>query len=275
MTYRTFLTYLDGDEASEARAAAATGLARQFDAHLTFLAIGYEPNIPPYAYGEAAGAVLAEMAAVAESEAQERSKKAGEMIDRSGIRGDVIPVTCRFGAFAQTIGDHAQFTDLTVLTQPYGETIPRSAADAFEGAMFDGDGAVLICPAGLERLDAKTVMIAWNGSREALRATRRAMPVLKQAERVELLMIEPPEYRSEPGHQMATMLSRHGVPVEVAAEPGTVDPISTTLRRRAREMGAGLIVMGGYGHSRFREYMIGGATRDIVSETDVPILMAH
>ncbi len=141
--------------------------------------------------------------------------------------------------------------------------------------MFDGDSAVLVCPPGLGQLDTKTVMIAWNGSREALRATRRALPILKQSERVELLMIDPPEHRSEPGHQLATMLSRHGVPVELAAEPRSMDPVSTTLRRRAREMGAGLIVMGGYGHSRFREYMIGGATRDIVSEAEVPILMAH
>ena len=275
MPYRSILTYFDGDDASEDRLNAAIAVARQTDAHLTALAIGYDPNIPPYAYGEAAGAVMAELVEAAQTDAEERVEIANGMIQKAGILGDAQPLVCRYGAFSREFGDFAQYADLVVLTRPYGGDLPRTAADAFEGALFDGDSAVLVCPPGTDTVDTGTVLVAWNGSREALHAVRRSMPFLKLAGQVELLIVDPPSSERAPGEQLATKLSRHGIPVEINVQPRSPESITEVLDRRIGELGAGLLVMGGYGHSRFREYVIGGVTRDILADATVPILMAH
>lgn len=275
MTYRSILTYFDGDDASEDRMHAAIAVARQTDAHLTALAIGYDPNIPPYAYGEAAGAVMAELVEAAQADAEARVVAANALIAKAGILGDAQPVVCRYGALSREFGSYAQFSDLVVLTRPYGSDLPRTAADAFEGALFDGAAAVLVCPPGMDAIDTGTVLVAWNGSREALRAVRRAMPFLKSANSVELMIVDPPSSEHAPGEQLATLLSRHGIPVVINAQPKSPESITDVLDRRIGELGAGLLVMGGYGHSRFREYVIGGVTRDILADAKVPILMAH
>ena len=275
MSYRSILTYHDGDSGSDARVTAAIAVARQTDAHLTTLAIGYDPNIPPYAYGEAAGAVMADLVEAAQADAKERTGIVEKMIANAGILGEAEPVVCRYGALSQEFANRAQFADLVVLGRPYGSDVPRTAADAFEGALFEGDAALLIAPPEMGAIDTGTVLIAWNGGSEALRAVRRAMPFLKMAGKVEILIVDPPATQSGPGEQLATLLSRHGISVEINAQPRSPDPVMTVMQRRIAELGAGLLVMGGYGHSRLREYVIGGVTRDILGECKVPILMAH
>ncbi len=275
MTYRSILTYVDGDDTSSQRLASAIGIARQFDAHLTALAMGYEPNIPPYAYGEAAGAVMADLVASANADAAARAEEAGAALDHDGLLADVVPMTCRFNAVSREIGEYAQFSDLVVISHPYGDAVAHTAADVFEGALFDGDAAVLVCPEGTDRILGDNVVIAWSGTREALRAVRRAMPVLAKARNVEIVVIDPPMGNPDPGERLAMMLSRHNITVDIIVQPASAEPVSAILQQRVAELGAGLLVMGGYGHSRFREYVIGGVTREVATEATVPVLMAH
>lgn len=274
MAMKTVVSYADGTPSTDHRLAAAIETARQIDAHLTVLAFGFQPDIGPYVDGMAA-ATMAMPPDTAQPDAGERAQVAGELIARAGIRGEAVPVVCPFGGFARELGDAAQFSDLVVLGRPYGEGAGSTAAAALEGALFDGDGTVLVFPDTVERPDFTSVLIAWNGSREALRAVRRAMPLLVTARRVEIAIFGATPSEAMPGERLATMLSRQKIPVEVAAQVPSDDGVTASLRRRVVETGASLVVMGAYSHSRFREYVIGGVTRDYLADFATPVLMAH
>jgi len=121
-------------------------------------------------------------------------------------------------------------------------------------------------------------VLAWNQSREALVAARRAMPFLKRAEMVQIVVIDPPAHgpeRSDPGGQLCQLLVRHGVRAEVSVLARTLPRISEVLARHARDVNADMLVMGAYGHSRFREAIMGGATRDMLENAQVPVFLAH
>jgi nucleotide-binding universal stress UspA family protein len=272
MSIRTVLTYSDGFGGSEHRLAAAVELARQTDAHLIALAFGFELDLPPTFDGSAP---LYLPPSTAKPEAEERARSAAEAIARAGIRGEAVPVVCSIGSFARELGDAAQFSDLVALGRPYGEGAAQTASTALEGALFDGDAPVLVFPDGADRLDAGTVLIAWNGSREALRAVRSAMPFLRASQRVQIAIFGGSPSEPIPGERLATMLSRQGIRADVLVQMPAEDGVADSIRRCALETGAGLVVMGAYGHSRFREYVIGGATRDYLTDFSVPVLMAH
>lgn len=275
MGYRSILTYCDADDESGDRLEAAIAVARELEGHLTTVAFGYDPDIAayPYAYGAMTG--IEELYARAVESARERGAAADARLQRAGILGDVVTEVCTYAAMAMTFGQRARFADLVVLGRIYGEGADESAASALEGALFDGDSAVLACPAGTSGLDLGTVIVAWNESREALRAVRRALPLLRKAGEVEILMIGEPSGDADPAQPLATMLARHGAKVDVFIHPDSGLSVADKLRQRIVERGAGLVVMGAYGHSRFREYVLGGVTREILTEVPVPVLLAH
>ena len=275
MTYGSILTYIDNATPPELCLDAAIGVTRQMNAHLSVLAFGYEPNVPAYAFGDPGVGVSAELYALARSDVDRNMEVAKAALQRSGILGDAMPALCLTGTMAREIGGHAQYSDLVVLPQPYGDNVSGSAAEAFEGALFDGDATVLVCPVGTEQIASDTAMVAWDGSREALTAARRAIPFLKQAKTVEIVLIDTLTDQPDPGERLAVMLSRHGIKVDIITQPRSPEPVSETLLRRGRELQAGLLVMGAYGHSRLREYLVGGVTRDLLSQTTIPVLMAH
>ena len=128
-------------------------------------------------------------------------------------------------------------------------------------------------------LHSQGAKVVLSGTRaEALEAVRKALPILKQADRAEIVMVNPPPHspeKSDPGSVISMMLSRHGVKAEVTSLARTMPRIAETLNRHVAEHAIDLIVMGAYGHSRFREALMGGPTRDMLESTKVPILMAH
>lgn len=274
MTYKTVLTYYDGFTDSPRRFAKALEVAKYFDAHLQVLALGYEVNIPPYAFG-APGVAVAEIADHSRAESEKLAAVVDEAMARAGVLGEAIAKTCPYGDLDKAMGNHARYADLVVVGEPFVETGYTMQEDALEGALFDGDAAVLVCPLDATLSPFETLLVAWNGSREVLRAIRRAMPILKRAGAVEVTMLDPPSTDSAPGSEMATLLSRHEVDVEIYTQATLDLGIAEALRRRVVERGADLVVMGAYGHSPFREYVLGGVTREILQNAPVPILMAH
>ncbi len=270
---KTILTYTDGMAGSDHRLTAAAELAARLDAHLSVLAFGFEPDLT-YANGLGAGA-MALPRSNARPEAEEAARNARDLIDRAGVRGETVPVVCSWGRFARELGEAAHFADLVVLNRPYGDGAAFSEAHALEGALFDGDCAALLFPDGVERVPDGPVLVAWNGSREALRAVRRAMPLLATAAGVEITVFGPTPAEPMPGERLGAWLSRHGIRAEVTAQVPSEEGVAASLGRRAIETGAGLIVMGAYSHSRFREYVVGGVTRDFLADFPVPVLTAH
>jgi nucleotide-binding universal stress UspA family protein len=121
------------------------------------------------------------------------------------------------------------------------------------------------------------VLLAWNASREATRATTDALPFLKAADKVVVAPVKPDRaaHGEAPGTDIGLYLSRHGVRVEVAAIQGTDLDAGNALLSRAADLSIDLIVMGGYGHSRMSELILGGVTRTMLESMTVPVLMSH
>ncbi|MCI4662838.1 MAG: universal stress protein [Neomegalonema sp.] len=280
MQYKSILTYLDDEQEGGLRLDLACALTRAYDGHLSVLALGYEPDFPAYGYPEVTTGITQEMYERAQKQSEERSVAAKDRIRRAGINGDAEPLVCSFPRLAANFGSRARFADLVVLDQPYGKSQEESAVNLLEGALFDGDAAVLLSPnaptpGGLTSQVGPKVVIGWNGSREALRAVRRSMPLLERASAVSIAVIDPETPEKTPAGDLAVFLARQGLEVEVNALPLEGRSVSKTLLAHLQQVGADLLVMGAYSHSRFREYVLGGVTRDILHNVPCPVLMAH
>jgi len=199
-------------------------------------------------------------------------------LSREGINYTVQGMVAQIGGIAWTVGQAARFNDLAVLPRPYGKGAGDDLAAVLEATMFEGDASVLVCPPGMQALDIGKAVIGWNESAEALRAVRAALPLLAQATSVDIAVIDPPRHdedRADPGSALSTMLTRHGLSVSVSVLARTMPKVSETLMQHANDLGAGLLVIGAYGHSRFRESILGGATRDLLETSTLPVLMTH
>jgi len=234
MSYRTILTYWDSETASEARVEMAGEIARRFGGHLSVVSFGYEPDIPPYAFGGTSAAAMADFYGQAKAEAEGLAQKAQEVIEKAGVPGGAEPVVSTYSGLSYTFGEHAKFADLVVLTQPYESTFEQAAVNLLEGALFDGDAATLVLPAQDAPEPGSRVVIGWNGSREALRAVRRSLPFLAAAESVEIAIIEPDSSDETPGEDLALMLSRHGIKAEIRLLPKAAQSVSEALRQIGR-----------------------------------------
>ncbi|MCF3973094.1 universal stress protein [Paracoccus salsus] len=279
MAYKTILTVLS-DKRQMPQLDAAAELAAREDAHLDILCLGidhsqagyYFPGGTPYAFQESIDAAMQQAESMEEAVRQHLAG-AGDM------RWSVESAVAQSGGIPNLVGMRARFSDLTVLGRPYGETAPGDAEAVTEAALFEGRCPVLVLPeSGLPADPPDRILVAWNQSVEALAAIRRAMPLLKAAKMVEVTVIDPRRggvERSDPGGALTQMLTRHGVRAEIAVLARTAPTVSDEIARRATEIDAGMIVMGAYGHSRFREAILGGATRNMLEKTKVPVFMAH
>ena len=166
-----------------------------------------------------------------------------------------------------------------VLPLPYGKGRGAELEPVVEGAMFDGNAPVVVLPDGCDcSARPGRVVLGWNESAEALRAFKAALPLLQQADAVHVAVIDPPTHgpnRSDPGGALAQWLARHGVKAEIDVLSKTLPRISDVLMRHVGDVDADMVVMGAYGHSRFREAILGGTTRTMLEAARVPVLMAH
>ena len=138
---------------------------------------------------------------------------------------------------------------------------------------------VMIVPhIGAPSTTAEKVMVAWNASREAARAVRDAMPLLEKAKTVDVVCCHPeatPDHGELAGADIGLHLSRHGIEVDVQVLEGEEIDVGNALLSHAADRGSDCLVMGGYGHSRLQEAVLGGATRTILQSMTIPVLMAH
>jgi nucleotide-binding universal stress UspA family protein len=148
-----------------------------------------------------------------------------------------------------------------------------------EGALFLAHLPVLLVPRG-GGVDPwpERIVVGWDDGPQALAAIRAALPLLKKAKTVDIVVVDPPRHsteRPDAGHDLSLALARHGVSTEIVILARTLPRISDTLLRHATDTSAGLVVMGAYGHSRFQQTVFGGTTRWMLSESPLPLLLAH
>ncbi len=279
MGYKSILTVLS-DPRQLPQLDAAAALAAREDGHLLVLSLGldhtqvgyYFPNGMPYAFQDAIDMAMDQAGSLDQMVRQ-------HLASQSDLRWSSEAAVAQIGGIANLVGMRARFSDLTVLSRPYGEDAPGEAEAVVEAALFEGCCPVLVLPGtDLPADPPGKVLVAWNQSLEALSAVRRALPLLKAAGSVEITIIDPRRTAAdgpEPGAPLAQMLTRHGVHTDIAVLARTSATISEELNRRATEIGADLVVMGAYGHSRFRQAILGGATRNMLEKAKVPVLMAR
>ena len=278
MSIQTLTTILTHQSSADEQLDAAIAFARTCDAHLQVLTLG----IGFAQAGVMFGAIDAVPASIGLDDAQDRAdalaNHATARLMREDIRWDVDPVACFTSGMAFDIIRHIRFSDLVVQVRPSGEEARYSSRVA-ETILFDADAPLLMLPSDVAvTAPANSIMVAWDESPTALRATRLAMPFLQKAARVYVALVDPSKDapdRSDPGGAFAQFLARHDVKCEVAVMTRTESTIAETLGQRAQEMGCDMIVMGAYGHSRLREVLFGGTTRTMLEKAGLPILFAH
>ena len=279
MSYKTISTVFRSEHLDTDHLQVAIELTRMMDGHLDVLALGTDRIQPGAYYAGAAAVALRNAMEEAMEEAEQAEAAAERILEASGIRFEVTRALAQIGGISQIVGRRMGLCDLVVLPKPYGEDRTAEDVAILEAALFATRVPVLVLPAGMNtfRMPSR-VVVAWNQSDEAMQAIRFAMPFLVAADAVDIVIIDPPHHdreRSDPGGLLAGMLSRHGVRAEITILARTLPRISEVLCRHTRDRNADMVVMGAYGHSRFLEEILGGPTRNMLAESNVPVLMAH
>jgi nucleotide-binding universal stress UspA family protein len=255
----------------------AVSMGEVFGAHVLGVAVSYEPVIP----GTVMGGIPPE---IIESQRTESNKKARAAIarfeqaaKRAGISMETRTISTSISGAADQIGHIGRRFDLIVVGQPgRKDSLPDEVID--EGVLFESGRPVIFVPfiqKGGVKLDR--IMVCWDGSRAAARAIADAIPLLKKAKQVEVVIIsDKPNKKDEvPGADLGQHLARHGLKVDVKRITSPDIDVPSTILSHAADSSADMIVMGGYGHSRLREFVLGGATRGLLESMTVPVLMSH
>ncbi|WP_299849117.1 universal stress protein [uncultured Roseovarius sp.] len=279
MTYNCLFTVLTDEELVEDTLTHAMTAAQAYDAHLDVLCLGVDRTQTGYYYAGASAIVLQETITRANEEAEGIEAKAGAILKNSGLRWGSETGVAQLADLGRHVAARARFSDLVILPKPYGENRGAELEPITEAALFEGHTPAVILPEGGNPApNPQRVMVGWNESIEALSAVRAALPLLKQADAVHVVVIDPPTHgpnRSDPGGMLSQYLARHGVSAEIDVLSKTLPRVSDVLMRHATDMDAEMLVMGAYGHSRFREAIFGGATRNMLEQATLPVLMAH
>ncbi|WP_439111065.1 universal stress protein [Lentibacter sp.] len=279
MSYKTIFTALSQDSLAKPMLAHASAICDSFDAHLDTLCLGVDRSQTGYYYAGANAMVLQEVIEKANEDSLALEKLAQTELGKTDTRWSCDHGMAQLPDIGRHAATRARFADIAILPTPYGEDRGPEQEALVEACLFEARVPVLIIPEKLEPLGApKTVVIGWNESDEALSAVRAAMPLLEQADKVHVVVIDPPKHgpnRSDPGGLLSVWLARHGVHTEIDVLSKTMPRVSDVLLRHATDVNADLVVMGAYGHSRFREAILGGATRYMLEQSKLPVFMAH
>ncbi|WP_159592345.1 universal stress protein [Chelativorans xinjiangense] len=275
MTYNTIIVQLDMDTAVTPRLTFAMDLARRFEANLIGFAAAEPHALVP---GGEGGMVVAEVMRQQIEDIQERLKALKE--EFLGVAGDGERVSWRdeLGNPTELLAVHARAADLIVTGAPSAEAAGDGRRTVEPGALILSAGRpVLFAAESLALLRAHKVLVAWKDTREARRAVADAMPFLKGAREVIVTTIAEGEQKAarESAADVVRFLMRHGVKASSDVLDVGGANREEAIAEIAREQGADLVVAGGYGHSRLREWIFGGMTRSLISDGSLNRLFSN
>jgi nucleotide-binding universal stress UspA family protein len=255
----------------------AVSVAATFDAHLAGIAFLYDPIVPV----SGAGYIPADVIDAQERENEEATRAAlnrfNTACSRAGVGAEPLTLSASFAGVGEQFSRVARRFDLSIV----GQAEPESSAVEeiiAESALFESGRPVIVVPY-IQRAPLKldNVMVCWDGSRASTRAIADAMPLLAKAGRVEVVIVTNERGKQDEieGADMGEHLARHGLNVDVKRTAlGDID-VADVLLSHAADAGSDFMIMGGYGHSRLREFVLGGVTRSIFRSMTVPVLMSH
>ncbi len=291
--FKDLLVIADDSKSYGTRLDVAVQLASRVGAHLTGLYVNQPVMIPAYVEADLAGGMSGGTPPVTpsrtlgdvfkvKSQAQQEAASRAQKLFRS--RAEVAGITTewreREGDLLGIAVLNARYADMTIVGQADPEAGGGSLRVLPEHLLLGVGRPILVVPyAGTFQTVGERVLVAWNSSRAATRAVNDALPLLQKATKVTVLTINPQGGVSGegevPGADLALHLSRHGVKAEASWLKTDDVKVAAMLLSCASDLQADLIVMGGYGHSRMREIVLGGSTREILQAMTVPTLMSH
>ena len=279
MSYKTILVHLNNDKRASGLVKTGLTLARRFEAHLiglyVFPAYRLKPPVPvPFS---------AELAARIQASIQQEQERIKSIFDELTANQQVVAewraITTEHRDAASIVLEHGCAADLVIASQADPSWDMTDILDLPDELALGSGGPVLILPleVSMDQLP-KVITVAWNGKRESARAIHDAMPLLKAADKVDLVTVGDVEgLEGElPDTELAAALARHDIKVEVCRIPvGTASTVGETIRSHALDSTSELLVMGCYGHSRLREFAFGGVTRHILRDMSIPVMFSH
>ena len=255
----------------------AVSVASAFDAHLVAIAFVYDPIVPVAATGYIPPEVIETQQRDSENAAKAAIDRFTAAASRAGISAEPLTLSASLAGAGDQFGRIARRFDLAVVAQaePQKSEVEELIA---ESTLFESGRPVIVVPY-IQKTPLKLdrVMVCWDGSRPATRAIADSMPLLERAGLVELVIVANERGKQDEiaGADMGQHLARHGLKVDVKRIAGGDIDVADTLLSHAADSAADFIVMGGYGHSRLREFVLGGVTRTILQSMTLPALMSH
>lgn len=277
MSIKDLAVHVDYGEQCRPGVELAIALAERMAAHLTGVYVDSVPLAPELVAMSAAPVLLETITEEQEERAASARAAFEGLAGQAGIRFSSRRAR---GPMFAALNTHARYADMLVLTQEGdGESGPVLGGFA-DYAIMDSGRPVLVVPFIGASLPADgTALVAWNGSRESARAVHDALDLLALAKQVEVVVVEPGSTEladaAMPGADICEHLARHGLKAEARVIPGSDVDAGNLLLSHAADVGANLLVMGAYGHSRLREMVLGGMTRHMLLHATVPVLMSH
>jgi nucleotide-binding universal stress UspA family protein len=280
MGYRTIVVHLNDERRCDRLLEHATAYAERFDAHLTGIFVAPQPIL----YGDWPGIGLGEVLEQARLEhiaiAQRLEEKFRSATKALRQASEWRFVQSLMASVAEDVIDCGRSADLIIASQADPGWHRSDDMDVPDRLAIESGRPVLLVPnRGKLVPAARRITIGWNERREAARAVFDALPLLKKAEAVNVVWISPAVGGAVegdlPGSELCRTLARHGVKCEASWVDATDTGAGPELLRQAKVYGSELLVMGAYGHSRVREFVLGGASRHMLMKADIPVLMSH
>lgn len=278
MALRDIVVHLDTTEACRQRVQAGTNLARDHQAHLTGVAILHQPYIPAYAEAQIGVEIIEQQQAAQRDALAAVGAGFDTLAGEAGISAGWRIVE---GEPVEKLSEQARYADLIILSQrdTAGEVL-HSGYEIPDRVLMGAGRPCLIIPTIYDGSPfGKRIMIGWDAGRMAARAVHDAMPLLRAADKVTIMVVNPKPgadgHGDLPGADLAAHLARHGVTAEADHTLSKDVGIGDLLLSRAADAQADMIVIGGYGHARWRELVMGGVTQHLLENMPLPILMSH
>lgn len=286
MAYRKILVPLTGGERDAHVLSAAFDIAKAYASHVSAVYVRPDPSevLPYLGEGISAGVIQEIMdasrdasnrsAASARAALDKAAKTAGASVHQPAQAGLGASFHIREGLAEEVLAEEARLSDLVVFDTP-AESKDATARATIESALLNGRKPLLLVPHRAAKIVGTKVAIGWDGGAAAAHAISAAIPMLARAEAVEILNVTAGPIDTVQMDRLRDYLRLHGLSaVEHGINPGSQGTAST-LVDAAQRAGAGLLVIGGYGHSRLREMVLGGVTRHIFASVTMPVFMAH
>jgi nucleotide-binding universal stress UspA family protein len=255
----------------------AVSLAAALDAHLAGIAFLYDPIVPASGTGYIPAEVIETQQADNEKAAKDAIARFSAVSSRAGISAEPLTLSASFAGAGEQFARLARRFDLAVVGQ--AEPNVSAVEEIIAESTLFGSGRPMIVVPYIQKAPLKldNVMVCWDGSRPAARAIADAMPLLEKARRVEIVIITNERGKQDEieGADMGQHLARHGLKVDVHRIAGGNIDVADALLSHSADSGTDFIVMGGFGHSRLREFVLGGVTHSILRSMTVPTLMSH